>query len=201
MAAFISRVASRIPSFQLNFRERRNTSFAIVALGVVLFFGIPIGIETLLIARRSEISDLRNAIDAVQGARTEVRERQYRRDQIAMRYAKKAPLLAGFLQQAAHAQNMEVTDSSDHPDVPIGKKYVERSTVIHLKKVGLLPLSKFMETIEKSGEPIAVTTFSIRKRTGEPDSYDVELGLSAYDRNEAPAPASSGGAASKEDGK
>jgi general secretion pathway protein M len=197
MAAFISRVADRMPSFQLNFRERRNSSYAIVAIGALLFFGIPIAIETLLIARRAEISDLRNAIEAVQGARNEVRERQFRRDQIAMRYAKKAPLLAGFLQQAARAQNMEVTDSSDRPDVPIGKKYVERSTVVHLKKVGMLPLSKFMEAIEKSGEPLVISTFSLRKRTGEPDSWDVEIGLSAYDRVEAPAPASSG--AAKED--
>ncbi|MEO7109718.1 MAG: hypothetical protein ABI183_04685 [Polyangiaceae bacterium] len=199
MAAFVSRITSRLPPIQLNFRERRNSSFAIIAVGALLFFGIPIAIEALLIARRSEISDLRTAIDAVQGARDEVRERQFRRDQIAMRYAKKAPLLAGFLQTSARAQNMEVTDSADHPDVPIGKKYVERSSVVHLKKVGLLPLSKFMETIEKSGEPLAVTTLSIRKRTGEPDSYDVELGLSAYDRNEAPTPASSG--AAKGDGK
>jgi general secretion pathway protein M len=199
MAAFISRVAARLPSFQLNFRERRGASYAIVAFGAMLFFGVPIAIESLLIARRSEISDLRAAIDAVQGARNDVRERQFRRDQIAMRYAKKAPLLAGFLQQAAREQKMEVVDSADHPDVPIGKKYIERSSVVHLKKVGLLPLSKFMETIEKSGEPLAITTFSLRKRTGEPDSWDVELGLSAYDRIEAPAPASSG--AAKEDGK
>jgi general secretion pathway protein M len=192
MAAFISRIKDRLPPLQINFRERRGASYAIIAVGVLFFFGIPIGIESLLIARRSEISDLRAAIDAVQGARTEVRERQFRRDQIAMRYAKKAPLLAGFLQQAAREQKMEVTDSTDRPDVPVGKKYIERSSVVHLKKVGMYNLSKFMETIEKSGEPLAITALSVRKRTGEPDSYDVELGLSAYDRNETPSPASSG---------
>jgi general secretion pathway protein M len=201
MAAFVSRLKDRLPPLQINFRERRGASYAIIAVGALLFFGIPVIVETLLIARRSEISDLRAAIDSVQGARTEVRERQFRRDQIAMRYAKKAPLLAGFLQQAAAAQKMEVTDSADHPDVPIGKKYVERSSVIHLKKVGMYNLSKFMETIEKAGEPLAITQLSVRKRTGEPDSWDVELGLSAYDRNEAPAAASSAGSSGAKDNK
>lgn len=192
LTSFFSQIAAKIPRIELNFRERRGASIAIVAAGALLFLGVPIAIEADLIARRAEISDLRAAVDAVQGARAAVRDRQYKHDLVAMRYAKKAPLLAGFLQETARAQKLEVTDSTDHPDVPIGKKYVERSTVVHLKKVGLYPLSKFMEAIEKSGQPMAITQLSIRKRTGEPDSYDVELGLSAYDRNETPAPASSG---------
>ena len=116
-----------------------------------------------------------------------------------MRYAKKAPLLAGFLQQSAKEQKLEVTDSADRPDVPVGKKYVERSSVVHLKKVGMYALSKFMESIEKAGEPLAITQISVRKRTGEPDSYDVELGLSAYDRNEPAAPAGSSAASGTKD--
>ncbi|MGH7286148.1 MAG: hypothetical protein ACRELY_31900 [Polyangiaceae bacterium] len=189
---FVSQIATKIPRIELNFRERRASSIATLVTGAVLFLGVPIVIEADLIARRAEISDLRGAIDAVQGARAAVRDRQAKHDLVASRYAKKAPLLAGFLQDTARAQKLEVTDSTDHPDVPIGKKYVERSTVVHLKKVGLYPLSKFMEAIEKSGLPMAITQLSIRKRTGEPDSYDVELGLSAYDRTATPAPASSG---------
>jgi general secretion pathway protein M len=49
----------------------------------------------------------------------------------------------------------------------------------------MYPISKFIESLEKSGYPVAVTRLSIRKRSGEPDSYDVEIGISAYDRNEA----------------
>ena len=37
-----------------------------------------------------------------------------------------------------------------------------------------------------------MSLLNVRKRAGEPDSYDVEVGVSAYDRTEAaPAPASS----------
>jgi general secretion pathway protein M len=71
---------------------------------------------------------------------------------------------------------------------------MEHGTDIHLKKSGMLPLALFLESIEKSGYPVAATRLNIRRRTGEPDSYDVEVGVSSYDRVEpppAPAPAES----------
>jgi general secretion pathway protein M len=45
-------------------------------------------------------------------------------------------------------------------------------------------IAKFLEAIEKSGHPVAVSRLNIRKRAGEPDSYDVEVGVSAFDRIE-----------------
>ena len=52
----------------------------------------------------------------------------------------------------------------------------------------MLPIAKFLEAIEKSDYPVALSRLNIRKRAGEPDSYDVEVGVSAFDRTE-PAPA------------
>jgi len=56
-----------------------------------------------------------------------------------------------------------------------------------------------LQQIEQLHMPVSVSRLNIRRRGGEHDSYDVELGVSAFDRNEpvketAPAPASSGGA-------
>ena len=81
-----------------------------------------------------------------------------------------------------------MTDSTPLPDVPHGKRYVEHGTDIHLRRTGMLPLARFLESIEKSGNPVAVTRLNIRKRSGENDSYDVEIGVSSYDRSELPAP-------------
>jgi general secretion pathway protein M len=68
---------------------------------------------------------------------------------------------------------------------------------VRLKKTGMLPLSKFLESIEKSGYPVAVTRLTIRRRSAELDSYDTEVGLSSYDRSAPPptpaASASAGG--------
>lgn len=181
-----------IPVFErwgLNPREQRVATIAVIVFGVVLLLGIPVGLQSMVSSRKSDNEELRAALAAVNGARAKIRERKERKESIAQRYAKKAPQLAGYLEQKASANKLQVSDSVDRPDVPHGKKYAERHTVIHLKKSGMLPIAKFLEALEKSDHPVAVTRLNIRKRSGEADSYDVEVGLSAFDRNE-PAKAS-----------
>ena len=176
-----------IPIFdrlQLNPRERRLATILAGFLGVLLILVIPVGMETIVHARESDNDELRAAIKEVQGARAQVRERQARKDSIQQRYAHRAPALAGYLEQSARALKLEVTDSVDRAEIPHGKRYVERNTVIHLKRAGMYSIAKFLETVEKSAMAMAVTRLNIRKRAGEPDSYDVEVGVSAYDRSE-----------------
>ncbi len=175
----------------LNPREQRFASIAFVVLGAMMILGIPVGLQMLVASRRADNEELRGAVDAVNNARAAIRQRQEKKSQIAARYGKKAPQLGGFIEQNAGQQKLQVTDSVDRPDIPHGKKYTERNTVIHLKKSGMGPIAKFLETIEKSGYPVSVSRLNIRKRSGEPDSYDVEIGLSAFDRIEtatAPTP-------------
>ncbi len=171
----------------LSAREQRIASIAVYVFGVVFLLGIPVGMQTLVASRRDANEELRSALAAVNGARAKIRERKERKDSIAQRYQKKAPGLAGYLEQQASANHLQVSDSVDRPDVPHGKKYVERHSVIHLKKSGMLNIAKFLEAIAKSDHPIATTRLNVRKRSGEPDSYDVEVGVSAYDRNETKA--------------
>jgi general secretion pathway protein M len=175
----------------LNPRERRLVTILGGVLAVLVVLVLPIGLETLVHSRQSDNDELYSALAAVQSGRGQVRERQARKDAIVQRYSKHAPPLAGFLEQAARQQKLEVTDSVDHPELPHTKRYVERSSVVHLKKTGMYSIAKFVESIEKSGYPVAVSRLNIRKRSGEPDSYDVEIGVSAFDRNEQ-APAADG---------
>lgn len=186
--------------FNLNPRERKLVQALIVVFGVMLVLGVPIGLESWVSSKRAENDALRDALDNVQASRTTIRERQAKKDAIAGRYANRAPELAGYLEATAKKQKLEITDSVDRPPVPIGKRYTERSTTIHLKKAGLLALSKFIESLEQSGSPIAVTRLNLRRRMGEQDSYDVELGVSAWDRAEQPtaAPAASASATAKD---
>jgi general secretion pathway protein M len=178
----------------MNARERRLLSVLGLVGAVVLLLAIPFGLEALVRSDMSEDDDLRQALSDVQDARGRVRERQAKKDAIAARYVKKAPALAGYLEQTARTQKLEVTDSTPLPDVPHGKRYVEHGTDIHLKKTGMLPLAKFLEALETSGYPLAVTRLSIRKRSGENDSYDVEVGVASYDRAEAAVAAPAGSA-------
>jgi general secretion pathway protein M len=180
------------PLLQMNARERRLVGVLAFVGAIILLLAIPFALEAIVRSSHADNEELRQALADVQDARGRVRERTARKDAIAARYAKKAPVLAGFLEQTAGQQKLEVTDSTPLPDVPHGKRYVEHGTDIHLKKTGMLALSRFLESIEKSGYPVSVTRLNIRKRSGEPDSYDVEVGVSSYERTEpAAAPAGS----------
>ncbi|MFO0667987.1 MAG: hypothetical protein U0174_28810, partial [Polyangiaceae bacterium] len=96
-----------------------------VSLGLVIAIGlfIPIALQTLAFAKRSTNSDLREALQHVQSARAEIAERTSKKDHVASRYAKKAPPLAGYMDQTARGLKLEVADSNDRPEVAIGKKY------------------------------------------------------------------------------
>jgi general secretion pathway protein M len=170
---------------RLNARERRLATILGGVMAFLLVIALPGGLEAAVYSRRAEAAELRGALDAVQAARGQIRERQSRKDAILRRYAKRAPPLAGFVEELARAQKLEVTDSVDRGDVPHGKKFTERSTTIHLKKAGLAPITKFLEAIENSGYPILISRLDLHRRMGEADMYDVEVGVSAYDRNEA----------------
>jgi len=175
--------------FGLNPREQRAAGIFAGVFAVMAVLALPFGVGALVSGRRAENEELKATLDKVQAARGEIRDRQSKRDAIAYRYQKKAPALGGFLEQSARSVKLEVADNVDRPEVPIGKRYVERATVIHLKKSSMLPIARFMETIEKSQYAVAISRLNVRKRSGEPDSFDVELGVTAYDRNEtAPAP-------------
>jgi general secretion pathway protein M len=178
--------------FGLNPREQRAATIFAGVFGVMAVLALPVGVSSLVSGRRAENEELKSTLEKVQGARADIRDRQSKRDAIVYRYQKKAPALGGFLEQSARSVKLDVADSVDRPEVPIGKRYVERATVIHLKKSSMLPIARFMEAIEKSQYAVAISRLNVRKRSGEPDSFDVELGVTAYDRNEtAPAAADS----------
>lgn len=179
-------VAFLRPAFLDKFSPREQKLMMVLGavLAVMVLLALPLGLEAVIASKRSENDDLRQTLAKIQDARGEIRERQSRRDAIALRYANRAPPLAGFIEQAARATKVEVTDAVDRPDLPIGKQYVERTTVVHLKKAGMLSIARLLETIERSGTPVVLSRLNIRKRSAEPDSYDVELGVSAYDRTE-----------------
>jgi general secretion pathway protein M len=175
-------------------RERRLLTIFGSLVGAALFLAGPVGILSHVSGKRSENEELSALIDSIYEARAQVAERRAKKEAMLARYAKPAPALAGFLDEAAKANGLTAAESQDRPEAPHGKRYSERYTVLKLHKVGLAPLAGMIEQIEQSGYPVIVSKLSIKPRTGEPDSYEVELGVSAYDRKSdksAPGGASS----------
>lgn len=176
-------------------REQRLVSLLGGILGFFLFLLLPLGLNSMLTSRREANEELRDAIHRVQANKETFQARQAKRALTLARYAKKAPKLGGFLEQLAKETNLEIPEAQEKPELPIGKLYVERSIQIRLRKVGGLSLLQFLEKIEQSGYPLAITRLNIRKRGAESDSFDVELIISAYDRNDAAPSAPPAGSA------
>jgi len=182
------------PILQINARERKLLGVLGFAASILLLLAIPVALDFLIRSEQSDNDDVRSALSDVQDARGRVRERQARADAIAQRYLRKPPSLAGYLEQAAQQEKLEVTEATPLPDIPHGKRYTEHGTNIHLNKTGMLAPTRFFEAIEQSGFPLAITRLDLRKRSGENDSFDIEVGVSSYERSDVqalPSPAAS----------
>ncbi|HEX6765731.1 MAG TPA: hypothetical protein VF103_09645 [Polyangiaceae bacterium] len=182
-------------------RERRLLGFLVALVLGALVLLPPVALFALVHSRQSEVDDIRSAIQAIDDERDVVERAKAGKGAIEQRYASPAPPLAAFLARLASEAGVEIPESQDRQAVPHGKKFEERTTKITLRKVGLLKLVKFLEKVEQAGHPVRVSQFDIRKRGSEPDSYDVDLVVSAFDRKAEPkAPpkaARDGGVSSK----
>lgn len=171
-------------------RERRLLLILGSILGVALFLIGPIAVVSLVSSKRTENEELRGLVDSIYAARATISERKAKHDALVGRYSKPAPQLAGFIEEASKANNIGAGDSQERPETPHGKRYSERMTVVKMHKVGMMNLAKTLEKIEQSGYPVAITKLNLKPRAGEPDSYEVDLGVSAFDRKpDAPASA------------
>ena len=173
-------------NLDLNRREQRNAMIAASLLGGTVFLSFPVALVWYTATLRDETTELRDALDKVQSSRGQVIERKQKKEAIAARYRDKAPALDSFLEERAREQKLELSDAVGRPEVAIGKRYVERTTVVHLKKAGMGGIARWLESVVTSGKPIVVSRLNLRRRTGEPDAYDVEVGVAAYDRSEQP---------------
>lgn len=167
-------------------RERRLLGILTGLVVVLLVLAVPMYAWSAVRDARDSNDQIRDLITDIYKARMSVGEVRAKQDALLARYSKPAPPLAGFLEDVAKQNNITIADAQDKPEVPHGKKYSERITVVKLHKVGMLNLIKMLEKIEQSGHPVAISRLNIRPRSGEPDSYEVELGVSAYDRKADP---------------
>ncbi len=180
---------------KLDARERKLLTILIGMVGVALFLALPVGLYSMLSSRRKNNDEIRELITSIYDAQGQIGERKAKRDALLARYAKQVPNLASFIDESAKSNGISAAESQDRPDVPHGKKYTEKVAVVKMHKVGMLALLKTLEKIEQSGYPVSISKLNIRPRTNEPDSYEVELGISAYERKgEAPQPAAADGA-------
>jgi general secretion pathway protein M len=179
---------------RLEQREQRLIFILLAIFGAMVVLAIPIILSATASSRRGENDAVREVLAALSEARPKLEAQDADRQKVLAHYARPAPPLAGFLEQHASKNQIEIPESQDQSLVKHGKKFEERSTKVVLQKVGMKNFSTFLEAVENSGFPVRVSALDLRKRATEPDSYDISLTISAYDRKEPekkPAEASS----------
>lgn len=186
-------IAARLT--KLDEREQKLLAVLGVVFGVLIILVLPIALVSSLSSKKDANDDLRSVINSIEEARGTIGERKAKANAVLAKYANPAPPLAGFIEQAAKAHSMTAADTQDKPDTPHGKLYTERFTVVKMHKIGMKSFVDMLQQIETSGHPVAVTRLDIKPRPNEPDQYEIELGISAYDRKgEAKAAAGSASA-------
>jgi general secretion pathway protein M len=161
-------------------RERTMIGVMAAFFVALVLFGGPYWLFSTVSESRDENQAIRDFIDTVNESRGKIEQKRAAQDAVLLRYAKTVP--ANFIDDAAKSNTVEVADNAKKPDVPRGKKFTEHVQLLHMHKVGLLGLSKMLEKLETGGYPLAVTRLNVKPRAGEQDSYDVELGISTYER-------------------
>lgn len=167
---------------QLEQRERQLLGVFLAVFCAMVFLLVPIGISVMLMNEGSENEKIRRALGAIAANRGRFSEVEAANRAVLNRYRQPPPPLAGLLSRLASSQGIDIPQSQDVPAVPLGKKFEEQATKITLTKVGMYNFAHFMDSLAHSEYPVSVTRVALRKRATEPDSYDVEMTVSAYHR-------------------
>lgn len=170
------------PLGRLDPRERKLIFALAGAVGVVVFLFGPLWLAKTKWDIQDRNEEVRDLMAQIVEARPRLAIRRAETDALLLRYAKPLPSLSGIIEAAAKDQGLTVSEAQPRPDIPQGKKYVEKATSVKLHRVGLAPLVKMLETLEKSTYPLSVSRLKIRPRAGEANSYEVELTVSGFEK-------------------
>jgi Tfp pilus assembly protein PilO len=163
-------------------RERRLISALAGAVGTIaiLLAGY------LIIDKLNEISTVnkerREALAAIAQHQTEYLEAKSRKAKQEARIGVAPPQLAADLEAAAKEAGIEIPETVDRPTNPAGKRYLEHSLDVKLRKVGLKELATFLSKVETNPRLIVITRLQVRRAHDDGTKLNVELTATAYER-------------------
>ncbi len=167
-------------------RERTLLGALVAVFAAIIVLGVPIALYKTVADLRDENQEMRDVIETLLEAREKLEKTRAENEARASRYARTAPNMATFLEDAARTNEVELAETTTKADIPHGKKYIEKVVSSKMRKTGLRGLSKTLERVARSGYPVAITRLGIKPKVGEPDSYDVELNISAFEKKSEP---------------
>jgi general secretion pathway protein M len=164
-------------------RQKRSLTILVV-VAVIALIGL---ITTITLSDISDLEDgnasIRDALTAIAKHRDEYLEAKARNSVQEARIGTEPPQLAGDLEAAARAENVQIAESSERPTVPAGRRYVEHDTDLKIRETDLQSMTRFLKRVETGPRLIFFTRLSIKHRyTDESDKLDVELTATAFER-------------------
>lgn len=168
---------------RMSARERRlilalGGAFALCAVLLVAYLTVD-SLQTMAQENeemRAAINDIAKHSEAYRDAKAKAVAQQ-------QRVGSEPPQLAADLEAAAKEAGIQIPETSDRPDTPAGKRYVEHSLDVKLRKVDLKSLATFLKKVETGRSLILVTRLQIRRSFGSDGSnLDVDLTATTYER-------------------
>jgi hypothetical protein len=163
-------------------RERRLVNVlavAVVTTTILLTTGI---VFTKLSDLEEGNADIREALTAISKHRDEYLEAKSKSMIQEARIGTEPPQLTADLEAAAREENVQIAETSERPNTPAGRRYVEHDVDLKIREVDLLTLTKFLRRIETGPRLIFFTRLSIKRRYSETDKLDVEATATAFER-------------------
>jgi len=164
-------------------REKRWITILAGAVAIV-------SVAFFVIYKLSDISDLedgnaaiRDALSAISKHRDEYLDAKARNSVQEARIGDAPPQLAGDLEAAARAENIQIAESSERPTVPAGRRYVEHDTDLKIRETDLQSLTNFLKRVETGPRLIFFTRLALKHPYGaDPAKLDVEATATAFER-------------------
>jgi len=164
-------------------RERRwvgGLAVVVTVAAIALGFGNAI----------SDIGDLESGNAAIREAlgeigkhRDEYLEAKARNAVQEARIGNDPPQLTADLESAARAENVPISESSERPTVPAGRRYLQHDVDLKLREVDLQSLTKFLRRVETGPRLVLFTRLSMKHRySTDSDKLDVELTATAFEK-------------------
>lgn len=129
-----------------------------------------------------ENAEIREALTAIAKHRDEYIEAKSRSAMQEARIGTDPPQITADLEAAAREETVPIAESSERPNTPAGRRYVEHDVDLKIREVDLQTLSKFLRRVETGPRLIFFTRLTIKRRYSEADKLDVEATATAFER-------------------
>ncbi len=168
---------------RMSVRERRLISIlggafagcAVLLVGYLVFDSM----QTM----SEDNQDMRDALDAIAKHSDEFRDAKAKVKAQELRIGTEPPQLAADLEAAAKEAGIQIPETADRPDSAAGKRYIEHSLDVKLRKVDLKSLATFLSKVETGRSLVLITRLQIRRSFGgDGTSVDVDLTATTYER-------------------